>query len=929
MTGQPEIIDLCDSEDENDDVAPQVPITNQRIPTEPSQAQTPSDAPVPSRTMTSPQLGTSSSASLERPVTTTTQTGQNKENVSNRKMKENDRSALDKPSVHQLITPNEAQSPVASKSARVEAVRVSQQASKSVDKPPKATSAADLERKKTEFLQCHCFACEVPLCHPIQRDVERSCYALHSHPTLKVPVCVVCSDEIANLELTKGEDGNDDDDICGLCGTTSADKMFLCDGSSCRASSVCDECVQRANPTLKLSELEASDDEWYCPCCKPPPVILKLQEYLDKLQESQESISASKEIRIDSLLEDLRSVESKKAECEEELEKQEDHKIEIELELTRSGSLPQAELQDQVQEEFDLWLDAQEKHHTRLVDMITILQESLEEEGFDLKPYYEEEFNLPDIAAHEKEQWKIQADEQLQARDNKEKEEMRRNPPPPPPQPREDEPDEEELALEEIDDLGSMSDASDLGEKFYNWRHDLYGVQDWQMKQAMKAEEERFAAALRKPRKVSETQDAQATVSERKKSAVVRKEASIVVEECQRKRHRAQKRPRSNKSSGHKPRTSSDNSSRERRSSDIVLKQGAKKSTSFRTVNRDIPLSDSDSDDDYVVQKRSGFGHLFAKSDLILTTDPHQECIRVADALCKILKPHQREGVMFMFQNAFHDIAFPKGKLTEEIEKEVGGCILAHNMGLGKSLCCVALLHTLFFHPSLQSNLGHPTIRFAILVAPVNTIGNWENELSKWTEDIGTPIQVHTLLSGGQRRQAIKSWVKFGGVLLMSDALFRRCSKDCQEELNDRCDVIFLDEAHTMLKNRNATFKALNAVKTKRRICLTGSPFQNNLLEYFRMASYIRPGILGLKEGDFEKNYAKPIESGLSKDATEEEKKKSDETMNEIQAILERYVNRKDASVLLEELPPMQQGTYQPSVFLASQFRYSPVIQSM
>jgi SNF2 family DNA or RNA helicase len=197
------------------------------------------------------------------------------------------------------------------------------------------------------------------------------------------------------------------------------------------------------------------------------------------------------------------------------------------------------------------------------------------------------------------------------------------------------------------------------------------------------------------------------------------------------------------------------------------------------------------------------------------------------------------------------------------------------------------------------------------LVAPVNTIRNWENEFDKWTQGMGTLIRVHNLADGGNRGRTIQRWAKQGGVLLTSDALFRNTVKKMEFEQYLRSpgpDVIILDEAHIMLKNKsNAVFKALNGVKTRRRICLTGSPFQNNLFEFFRMASYIRPGVLGNSEASFEKGYVNPIISGMSSDATGEAKRIADKKLNEIQELLLPFVQRKDASILLQDLRPMQQ----------------------
>jgi DNA repair and recombination protein RAD54B len=76
--------------------------------------------------------------------------------------------------------------------------------------------------------------------------------------------------------------------------------------------------------------------------------------------------------------------------------------------------------------------------------------------------------------------------------------------------------------------------------------------------------------------------------------------------------------------------------------------------------------------------------------------------------------------------------------------------------------------------------------------------------------------------------------------------------------------VIVLDEAHLMLRNSKSEIsKALTLLETTRRIALTGTPLQNNLTEYFRMANWIKPQLLGKTEVEFDRIYAKHIMSSL------------------------------------------------------------------
>lgn len=54
-------------------------------------------------------------------------------------------------------------------------------------------------------------------------------------------------------------------------------------------------------------------------------------------------------------------------------------------------------------------------------------------------------------------------------------------------------------------------------------------------------------------------------------------------------------------------------------------------------------------------------------------------------------------------------------------------------------------------------------------------------------------------------------------------------------------DILVCDEAH-MIKNRKADItQALRQVRTHRRIALTGSPLQNNLMEYYCVSDPIWP----------------------------------------------------------------------------------------
>lgn len=96
-----------------------------------------------------------------------------------------------------------------------------------------------------------------------------------------------------------------------------------------------------------------------------------------------------------------------------------------------------------------------------------------------------------------------------------------------------------------------------------------------------------------------------------------------------------------------------------------------------------------------------------------------EELISVDRQLVKKLKPHQGSGVKFMWDTCFESI--------ERIDKGPGsGCILAHCMGLGKTLQVVTLVHTLLAHSDDTS------VEKVLVICPLSTVLNWVNEFKIW-----------------------------------------------------------------------------------------------------------------------------------------------------------------------------------------------------
>ena len=263
----------------------------------------------------------------------------------------------------------------------------------------------------------------------------------------------------------------------------------------------------------------------------------------------------------------------------------------------------------------------------------------------------------------------------------------------------------------------------------------------------------------------------------------------------------------------------------------------------------------------------------------------------VPPILAKWLRPHQREGVQFMYQCVMNMRSF-KGN----------GCILADDMGLGKTLQSVCLIHTLL-KTSIKPN-REPTAKRIIVVCPCSLVKNWDNEFVKW---LGPGVVKTLALAESDRKTVEKSMdvfvrTKLFNVLICSYETIRTHIKRLNKN-KDSCDLLICDEAHRLKNSDNQTSRALASLPVKRRVLLTGTPMQNDLQEFFAMVDFTNPGVLGTQD-EFRKNILFPVLRGREPDATEKQKKKMMERQNELASITNEFILRRVNTLNAEHLPP-------------------------
>ncbi|XP_035548930.1 protein CHROMATIN REMODELING 20 isoform X2 [Juglans regia] len=280
-----------------------------------------------------------------------------------------------------------------------------------------------------------------------------------------------------------------------------------------------------------------------------------------------------------------------------------------------------------------------------------------------------------------------------------------------------------------------------------------------------------------------------------------------------------------------------------------------------------------------------------------------EEAVRIPPSISAKLKAHQVSGIRFMWENIIESI-----RKVKSGDKGLG-CILAHTMGLGKTFQVIAFLYT-----ALRSaDLG---LRTALIVTPVNVLHNWRQEFMKWRPSELKPLRVFMLedVSRERRVELFAKWRAKGGVFLIGYTAFRNLSlgKNMKDRhmareicyaLQDGPDILVCDEAHIIKNTRADTTQALKQVKCQRRIALTGSPLQNNLMEYYCMVDFVREGFLGSSH-EFRNRFQNPIENGQHTNSTLDDVKIMNQRSHILYEQLKGFLQRMDMNVVKEDLPP-------------------------
>ena len=235
--------------------------------------------------------------------------------------------------------------------------------------------------------------------------------------------------------------------------------------------------------------------------------------------------------------------------------------------------------------------------------------------------------------------------------------------------------------------------------------------------------------------------------------------------------------------------------------------------------------------------------------------------ISAPEHLKSILRPYQESG--FQWLNYLREVQW--------------GGILADDMGLGKTIQALSFLY------HLKQENGSLK---ALVVCPTTLMFNWQNEIKKFTPEVS--FYVH---HGGQRTR--ESLAATGADVIITT--YGTLRSDIKQFVEVAFDYVVLDESQAIKNPSSKVTKAAGLIKAKNRLCLSGTPLQNNTFDIYAQMNFLNPGMLGSVEF-FKQEFSIPIDKFGEKEQKEHLRK-----------LLFPFILRRTKEQVAKDLPEKQE----------------------
>lgn len=222
--------------------------------------------------------------------------------------------------------------------------------------------------------------------------------------------------------------------------------------------------------------------------------------------------------------------------------------------------------------------------------------------------------------------------------------------------------------------------------------------------------------------------------------------------------------------------------------------------------------------------------------------------------------------------------------------------ILADEMGLGKTMQTIALLA----HLACEHGVWGPHL----IVVPTSVMLNWEMEFKKWCPGFkimtyyGSPRERKEKRVGWTRENSFHVCITSYQLVVQDQTVFRRKA----------WQYLILDEAHNIKNFRSQRWQTLLNFNSARRLLLTGTPLQNNLMELWSLLYFLMPngvsetmpvGFANQKE--FQEWFSHPVDRMIEGNEQQDEDSKA--AIARLHTVLRPYLLRRLKADVETQMP--------------------------
>ncbi len=258
------------------------------------------------------------------------------------------------------------------------------------------------------------------------------------------------------------------------------------------------------------------------------------------------------------------------------------------------------------------------------------------------------------------------------------------------------------------------------------------------------------------------------------------------------------------------------------------------------------------------------------EEELVVQLEEKYESLRSFNKITEIDPPYHLKMILRPYQVAGYQW------LNYLAEVKWGG-ILADDMGLGKTVQALSFIE---HYKAVNGKLK------ALVVCPTTLIYNWENEIKKFTPSLS--YRIH---HGGARTR-MKEELASQDVTITTYGTLR---SDIKLLMGVEFDYVILDESQAIKNPSSKVTRAAGLLNAKHRLCMSGTPLQNNTFDIFAQMNFLNPGMLGTMEF-FRQEFAMPIDKFGEQDRKDHLKK-----------ILYPFILRRTKEQVAKDLPEKQE----------------------